>query len=102
MRDVPPTDQADTIDAIAARVAERLRPVLTTPVPETFRGAGAAAFLGLSVSEFYRIVAAGDLPAAVRFAGSTRSRWRRKDLERALDRMKPAAPKAKRISDTAE
>ncbi len=51
---------------------------------------------GVSRSGVYRGVEAGTFPAPVRQPGNSRPFWRRKDLERWAERLRPGRPRARR------
>jgi predicted DNA-binding transcriptional regulator AlpA len=59
-------------------------------------GRDAAAFLGMDRTSFYRRVAAGVIPKAVRVGNGPR-RWRRAELEKFVGALKPARNKVAEI-----
>jgi predicted DNA-binding transcriptional regulator AlpA len=69
--------------AVRAAVAEAVR-----PTPALLDQPAAIVFTGLSRSGWFRLKATGKLPAPVHVEGSG-ERWRTKDLEDWIARMKP-------------
>lgn len=83
-----PADTAITPASIDARMLLDAVRHAAAPPPLLLEPRAAWTFLGVSKSAFYRLVAAGDLPAAVNVPGAG-PRWRRADLERWAERLKP-------------
>lgn len=75
---------AALVDAVAQAVADRL----AAPAAQTFDQPGAIAYSGLPRSTWFRLRSAGKLPAPVEVEG-TGPRWRRSDLDKWLERLKP-------------
>jgi predicted DNA-binding transcriptional regulator AlpA len=71
------------VDAVAQAVSERL----SQPHPQLLDGVAARRYLGMSKSGWHRAKSAGLLPAAVFIEGSG-SRWRKRDLDSWLERLK--------------
>jgi predicted DNA-binding transcriptional regulator AlpA len=57
-------------------------------------------YLGISRSAYYRLMAAGQAPLPVAIPGSRRC-WRRADLDRLVDSLKPLPPRRRRRDDSA-
>jgi excisionase family DNA binding protein len=78
------------------RVVELLRQLrdVAGPPPLLLSAEQSWTYLGLSRSTFYRSVSAGTLPQPVGVEGSG-PRWRRQDLDRFVERLKPSRRKAR-------
>ncbi|MFO0806243.1 MAG: helix-turn-helix domain-containing protein [Gemmataceae bacterium] len=57
--------------------------------------AEAAAFLAISRATLYRLRDAGRFPMPVGIPGTAAQRWRRTDLEKYVENLKPRRPKGK-------
>jgi predicted DNA-binding transcriptional regulator AlpA len=78
----PHSDLDLVADAIAAKLSQRFdRPALLNQVD-------ALAYVGLPRSSWYRAKSAGSLPAPV-FIEGVGSRWRKRDLDTWIERLKP-------------
>ncbi len=78
------TDFLALVDAITAAVAERL----DKPMPQTFDQTEAREYVGLSRSGWFRAKSAGLVPKPIFIEGNG-ERWRRRDLDAWIQRMKP-------------
>lgn len=81
-----PVGRADflaLVEAVAQAVADRL----AAPLPQTFDQPGAIAYVGVSRSAWFRLKSAGKVPAPIHIDG-TGERWRRKDLDQWIERLK--------------
>jgi predicted DNA-binding transcriptional regulator AlpA len=73
------------VDAVADAVVAKLGTVTT---PQSMSQPAAWKYIGVSRSAWFRLKSAGLLPKPIALAGAG-DRWRRKDLDAWLDRMKP-------------
>lgn len=76
------SDTAVTLADVLAAVERRAAPLLLT-------GPQAAAYLGVGLTTFERLTAAGELARPVSLPEGGK-RWRRADLDRFVGRLKPA------------
>lgn len=76
----------------AETVAKAVAELLLVGTPQTLNGKEARTYLGMSKSAFSRARAADELPKPVRVPGAG-LRYRRKDLELWVEKLKPARRK---------
>jgi predicted DNA-binding transcriptional regulator AlpA len=74
--------------ALVAAVKEAVSEALGQPSPQTLTQPDAMKYVGLSRSSWFRAKAAGELPGPILIEGSG-ERWRKKDLDTWLERLKP-------------
>ncbi len=79
-------DFAELLEAVKAAIAE------ASVAPALFDAAAARKYCGLSRSGFFRALSAGAFPKPVHIEGSG-DRWRKVDLDRWIERLKPARKK---------
>lgn len=82
-------------NGLLADILSELR-AANKPAALLLSGPEAAAFLGIGFRTFERKVSAGVLPRPVSLDGM--AVWRRKDLETAVDRLKPGRRKARAVT----
>lgn len=88
-----------TVADLVAELVAAVRDAGGRPLPLLLGVGDAAAFLGVSRAAFYRLIAAGELPAALDVPGCG-PRWRRADLERWAAKLRPRRGRpAERIVD---
>ena len=74
--------------ALLTELLAAVREAATMPPPQLLDADQTAAYCGLSRSGMYRLLAADDFPIPVRPEGSL-PRWKRSDLDKWIDRLKP-------------
>jgi len=80
--DTPPW-AAEILDQLAA-----LRKQAAKPAPQMFAQDDAISYVGVSRTTWFRLRSTGDIPDPVNIEGSGQ-RWRKIDLDRYLDGLKP-------------
>lgn len=84
----PPSEPIALVEQLADRIVAALREA-ASPVPMLLDAEQAAAYAGVSRSGWYRLVAAGVIPQAIRIEG-VGPRWRRSDIDRWVERLRPS------------
>lgn len=82
----PPAPPADAVPALLADILAELR-ARNAPPPLMLAAKDAAELLGIGQTSFYAAVSGGDLPKPCDTPGGPR--WKRSDLERWVERLKP-------------
>jgi predicted DNA-binding transcriptional regulator AlpA len=87
----PATPPADILTEVRDLLRD-LRAQANRPAPQTFGQNDAIAYVGLPESTWFRLRSAGEIPEPVEVPGSG-PRWRKRDLDKYLDSLKPRRKK---------